>query len=391
MLSVGSAAMGAKALPANAVNGSAAPGAPASGSFSLDLAGQGAAANDTAAPTDDKAAAQKPADADQRADKAGDKSDGKEAAAQDTVANPADGGIVAWLLSALNAAGAAAPVASGDLANADVPGSPSGAAGDTPAPSKPAAKGSAAVVPPASTLPAVTGMMDPAASAVMPSPPASGDAANQPGAAKAAPEAAPPTRPAAHEAPLPQPSLPDASAPSTQPTAVTDAAAGIQSFARVLNNFNTDPAAPTPAPVPTAHLSIGPEHAEWPQTLADQVQWQMGHEVQEARLELHPRDLGSVQVQIRITTEGAEVRFAATHAQAREALQAAMPQLRALLGSDGLAMTQSHVGSQSSWHSPAQTQHQSRQSRDFGGDHAEEDAAVGGPRIVRVGLVDDFA
>lgn len=196
---------------------------------------------------------------------------------------------------------------------------------------------------------------------------------------------------AAHDVPASQLSLPDTAAPSTPQAAPADAAAGMQSFARVLNNFSTDPTAPTPAPVPTTHLSIGSEHAEWPQALADQVQWQMGREVQEARLELHPRDLGSVQVQIRITTEGAEVRFAATHPQAREALQAAMPQLRALLGSDGLAMTQSHVGSQSSWQSPPQAQLQSRQSHEFGGSHVEEEEAVSAPRIVRVGLVDDFA
>lgn len=298
-------------------------------------------------------------------------------------------GPPAWLVAMLG--GAAAPVQGAAAAQpapaADdgMPAAPA-ASGNIAVAAKPDAKAGGAVQP----LPLAAG---PASGAAAPSETKDADAGEADDAAPglAAPLAAPPA--AAHEPPPARAAVAatPAAPPPTHSQTFADAATNFQAFARVLDTAGSDSAAPS-ATAPAPHASLNTGHAEWPQALADQVQWQLGHEVQEARLELHPRDLGTVQVQVRITSEGAEVRFAATHPQAREALQAALPQLRSLLQGDGIALAQSQVGAQSSWQAPAQQQRQPQAERDAAAaSNADEEPAAAAPRVVRIGLVDDFA
>jgi len=298
-----------------------------------------------------------------------------------------------WLMAMLGGAAVpaqpaiegAAPAAS---AAADgMPAAP-GTSGSTAAVAKPEAKAGRAARP----LPVAAGPAVGQAAHAVDAKDADTDAAGDVDIAPAAPAAAQPVTPEhgpvpVHAAAAETP----AAAPQPHPQAVADTASAFQAFARVLDaaHGESTAAAATPA---APHTSLDTGHPEWPQALADQVQWQLGREVQEARLELHPRDLGTVQVQVRITSEGAEVRFAATHPQAREALQAALPQLRSLLQGDGVALAQSQVGAHSSWQAPAQQQRQPQAGQGAAAvSSADEAPAAAAPRVVRIGLVDDFA
>lgn len=381
MLTVGFAATASKAPPQ--ANTAAAADASRSTPFSLDPAQQAGAADSVATSTNGKIGVAKSATANPPTNKAG----GKNISPQAAAAKPADGGLMAWLLSALASAQGGAQAEFTDSSEAGDAPAASEALPDTGGSSKSAPKGPSTAV--AQALPSAAVAGDPpSVSSAMPASamPAAADAS---GAASGNTSVEPATSPkaATHETVPAQAALPDTVSPQPIPlTADTSSAA--QSFARTLAGFGADSTAP--ASPPASHLTLSPDHAEWPHTLADQVQWQLGHEVQEARLELHPRDLGSVQVQVRITADGAEVRFAASHPQAREALEAAMPQLRLLLSGDGLPMTQTHVGSQSSWQSQGQARHAPQQT---GGNGmvADEDETPVARRVVRVGLVDDFA
>jgi len=352
----------------------------ASAAFTLDIADSGDAAGP--AMSSGKASISKPVPAASAT--------GKDALAKGASgAKPVDGGLMAWLLSVLAPAPAETPAASGDAAESAAAPSLSGAQSDAANSPKAAGKGAPAAAAPAQTsrdLSADPAVLLPAASA---GPRSGADAADD----DVQPDA--PTTPAValkeltHSAASQQLQMAASNLPPAPDPAAAGSAAGTSSFERTLAASFADPGSSGSPAAP--HVVQSPDHPEWPLALADQVQWQLGHEVQEARLELHPRDLGSVQVQVRITSEGAEVRFAATHPQAREALAAAMPQLRALLVGDGLLTTQTHVGSQSSWQSSNQAPHSPQVPPGAGGAAADEEEATAMTRVVRVGLIDDFA
>jgi len=147
------------------------------------------------------------------------------------------------------------------------------------------------------------------------------------------------------------------------------------------------PVSPTPA---AAHSTLDLSQANWPSALAEHVHWQILDGVQEARLELNPRELGNVQVHVRLSGSETQVQFAAVHPQMREVLSAGLPQLRALLADGGLQLSQAQVGGQGQ--SPRQAS--TPWTGGSAGEASAQDEEV--PTLtrigsVRVGLVDDFA
>lgn len=137
-----------------------------------------------------------------------------------------------------------------------------------------------------------------------------------------------------------------------------------------------------------------------PAQLGERLHWLAGNGVQEARLQLHPRDLGSIDVQIRIEARGASVWFAADHAAARGALESSLPQLRERFAADGLQLGQAQVSAQSSAWTFGDSSRQSARaytpnaaSGSGSGANADEDIAAAPARlpVLHVGLVDRYA
>lgn len=78
--------------------------------------------------------------------------------------------------------------------------------------------------------------------------------------------------------------------------------------------------------------------------LGERLRWLSEAGVQEARLQLHPRELGSIDVRIRVEQQTASVWFGADHPAARAALEASLPQLRERMATDGLQLGQAQIG-----------------------------------------------
>jgi flagellar hook-length control protein FliK len=174
-------------------------------------------------------------------------------------------------------------------------------------------------------------------------------------------------------------------APEVHPHRAAGAAAASVSIPGAENPALTlVPAAPStgqPAAAGAASASRTPvASGELPSGLADHVEWQIGQGLDEARLDLHPQELGSIQVHIRMAADGAEVSFAAAQPQTRDLLAASLPQLRALLGADGVNLMQAQISS---------TTQSAADSR--AGELAVPAAPRRAGRIARIQMIDDFA
>lgn len=152
---------------------------------------------------------------------------------------------------------------------------------------------------------------------------------------------------------------------------------------------------PTATPLPSANTPLALHTPGWVDQLGTQVQLLLNDGTHEARIELNPKDLGSIQIHIKVGSDGADVRFAAAHPEARQALETSLPRLRELFAADGLALAQAQVGSQFQQHQGQRSfaQSQATPGGDGGdGDEAETAPATLAPvRVARLSLVDHYA
>lgn len=101
-----------------------------------------------------------------------------------------------------------------------------------------------------------------------------------------------------------------------------------------------------PAPISTAiTLPVGADG--WGQELGNRVQWLAHNNVQAAELRINPPHLGPIEIRINVDQDQASVSFSSQHAVTRDALEAAIPRLRDMLGDNGLNLANVNVSSQS--------------------------------------------
>jgi flagellar hook-length control protein FliK len=93
-------------------------------------------------------------------------------------------------------------------------------------------------------------------------------------------------------------------------------------------------------PVVNAHL----HSAAWPQQFGDKVVWLARNDQQSAQLTINPPQLGPVQISLNLSGDQASIVFASPHAEVRQAIESAMPQLKEMLASAGISLGQSNVG-----------------------------------------------
>jgi flagellar hook-length control protein FliK len=99
------------------------------------------------------------------------------------------------------------------------------------------------------------------------------------------------------------------------------------------------PAAPS-VPVPL-------NHAGWDQAFNERVVWMARQGLQEAHIQVTPREMGPIEVRISLQQDQATVNFTAHNVVARDAIEAALPRLRDMLADSGLNLVQSEVSQQS--------------------------------------------
>lgn len=78
--------------------------------------------------------------------------------------------------------------------------------------------------------------------------------------------------------------------------------------------------------------------------LGNQVMWLGTQDVKQARIRLHPEELGQLDVQVSVTHGRVDVVFSAQHPGAVQALQQGLPQLDQMLAQQGLALGHAEVG-----------------------------------------------
>jgi flagellar hook-length control protein FliK len=105
-------------------------------------------------------------------------------------------------------------------------------------------------------------------------------------------------------------------------------------------------APPTPAPAaPPAQLQLPTpvDSPDWGRQLGDRVNWLVDQDLTNAQLKLTPAHLGPLEIRISIADDRATVWFGTHSHVTREALEAAAPKLRELLGAQGYTQVNVNV------------------------------------------------
>tara|TARA_R100001126_G_C4706675_1_gene92772 strand:- start:19 stop:351 length:333 start_codon:yes stop_codon:yes gene_type:complete len=63
-------------------------------------------------------------------------------------------------------------------------------------------------------------------------------------------------------------------------------------------------------------------------------------------MKLHPAELGPLSISLKMTEHGAQAHFLSAHAQVRQVVEQAIPQLREALAEQGISLGETSVGEQ---------------------------------------------
>ena len=83
----------------------------------------------------------------------------------------------------------------------------------------------------------------------------------------------------------------------------------------------------------------------WGREMGERLVWLASRGAQRAEIKLNPPELGPLDVQISLRKDEASVSFVSQHGAVRDAVEAAMPRLRELMGANGLSLVDVNVSS----------------------------------------------
>jgi flagellar hook-length control protein FliK len=133
----------------------------------------------------------------------------------------------------------------------------------------------------------------------------------------------------------------------------------------------------------------------WDQAVGQKVVWMVAGGQQSASLTLNPPDLGPMQVVLNVTNSHASVTFSAAQPEVRQALEAALPRLREMLGDAGIQLGQASINSGSAQQQNASAQQGSGSSARPGNTVSASETAISTTGTMStsagLGLVDTFA
>ncbi|MDX5434532.1 MAG: flagellar hook-length control protein FliK [Halomonas sp.] len=96
-----------------------------------------------------------------------------------------------------------------------------------------------------------------------------------------------------------------------------------------------------------ASLTAPLQSPAWPNQLGQQlVQFARHGGEQQVEMRLNPAELGPLSVTLKMTEQGAQAQFLSSHAQVRQVLEQAIPQLREALAEQGISLGDTSVGEQ---------------------------------------------
>jgi flagellar hook-length control protein FliK len=113
--------------------------------------------------------------------------------------------------------------------------------------------------------------------------------------------------------------------------------------------FAHSPTTGTSALSPALELSVEIRlgQAAWRDEVGQKLTWMVSHNRQQADLVLNPPQLGRIEITLSLDGNQASASFTSPHAAVREALENSMTRLREILADAGVALGQTHVGSES--------------------------------------------
>jgi flagellar hook-length control protein FliK len=148
------------------------------------------------------------------------------------------------------------------------------------------------------------------------------------------------------------------------------------------------PIAATPHAM-TMNASVGtPSFA---QELGQHVAWLGGQDIKEARITLHPEDLGQLEVKVSVQHDHVDVSFIAQHPNAVHAVQQTLSQLDSMLAHHGLTLGQAQVEQGNHGGAGQGATPGSSGSGDAGAADDGDVAQVATPVVQALGLLDTFA
>jgi flagellar hook-length control protein FliK len=130
-------------------------------------------------------------------------------------------------------------------------------------------------------------------------------------------------------------------------------------------NKSINNAGQAPAPAIEKHLS----HPEWNTDLGEKLLWMHKQAVPSAEIRLNPEHLGPISIKIDVNQDQASVVFTAQHAAVRDAIEAAIPKLREMLGGQNLNLADVNVSQQQSEQRPGRESFQTAGEQNRGGNN----------------------
>jgi flagellar hook-length control protein FliK len=147
---------------------------------------------------------------------------------------------------------------------------------------------------------------------------------------------------------------------------------------------------------PTEKLSPHVGTPAWDQALGQKIVWMVGGAQQTASLSLNPPDLGPLQVVLNVSNDQANATFISAQPEVRQAIEAALPKLREMMGEAGIQLGQTNVNAGSGSQQEQSFGEQNRPSpSSFSHGKDVADIPVGmehsAASVIRQGLVNTFA
>ncbi|WP_346806044.1 flagellar hook-length control protein FliK [Enterobacter chuandaensis] len=97
------------------------------------------------------------------------------------------------------------------------------------------------------------------------------------------------------------------------------------------------------APQQVVTVNHPPETPEWKQSVSQHIALFSRNGLHSAEIRLHPEDLGSLHISLRMQQDQAQIHIVTEHAHVRHAMEQAMPQLRAAMAESGIQLGQANV------------------------------------------------
>ena len=91
---------------------------------------------------------------------------------------------------------------------------------------------------------------------------------------------------------------------------------------------------------------LNPQQADFADKLSVQMQWMGQQKVQRAELQLHPAELGPLDIRLELDGQSLRAEFGSSHAEVRAAIESQLPRLRDMLAAQGFQLGDAQVGQQ---------------------------------------------